>query len=108
MIYVLFYYIISTIVYILVGDGSMFWACFNMISVMMPMVYVMHKFMSRYRLKGMEFAWMEFACVLTISRCIFTTSVLFAPNEWIYKADKYFSFIFIIWMVIKLIKHRGI
>lgn len=108
MIYVIFYYIISTLVYFLIGTGFYFWAVFNMASVLMSFTIISSLLMNKYTLKNREYAWLEFSLILSIGRSIYTTACGFAPFDWIYFNNKLFAVIFILWLIIKIIRHRGI
>lgn len=108
MIYVILYYIISTLIYFGIGGGSTYWSTFNMLSILVPFTYIMYNLCHRYRLKNREFAWLEFALILTIVRVIYTSVCAFAPYEWIYECNKIYFTIFTAWLIIKMVKRRGI
>lgn len=96
---VVWIYIASTIAYFLLGNGSMYWAAFNMVTILGFIVVLLNV---RFRRN----IWTEFATNMTLGRIIYTIACTVSPNEWIYNINKIFAITFLIWAVITRLKEK--
>lgn len=90
-------YTSATVIYFLLGNGSMYWAAVNMITILGFIVVLLN-------VKFNRTIWTEFATNLTLGRIIYTISCTVSPYEWIYTVNKVFAIVFIIWGIITRIK----
>ena len=95
----IFIYIISTLIYFLIGDGSMYWALFNMLT-MLGIILVLLNFNIQTN------SLTKFATNLTIGRIIYSFSCVISPYEWIYVMNKVFATVFFAWLIIVIIMER--
>lgn len=98
---VIYIYIASTLIYFLLGDGSMYWAGFNMINILAFIVAILN-------IRFKRNVWTEFATNLTIGRIIYTLSCVVAPYDWIYSMNKIYAVIFFTWAIITRIREKSL
>ena len=96
---VVWIYIASTIAYFLLGNGSMYWAAFNMVTILGFIVVLLNV---RFRRN----IWTEFSTNMTLGRIIYTIACTVSPNEWIYNINKIFAITFLIWAIITRLKEK--
>lgn len=101
MIYVILYYIASTLVYMGFGTSSSYWACFNMVSILGCFLC----FLSFEKPKTLIFKkYLMFASYLTVGRILFTISTPYAPLDWIYEMGVVITIFYFLWLIIHTIK----
>lgn len=83
----------------MLGDGSMYWALFNMFNILAFIVILLNFSFKRT-------AWTDFATQLTIGRIIYTLACAVSPVEWIYSMNKVFAITFLTWSIITRIKEK--
>lgn len=98
------YYIVSTLVYFMIGTGYVYWSVFNMVSVLGSMLVVMTALYSGVLINNKTKEWLNYAGIVTFARIIYTTACAFAPISWIYYNNKIFATIFTLWMIIRIIR----
>lgn len=94
---VIWIYIATTIAYFLLGNGSMYWAAFNMVTILGFIVVLLN-------VKFKRSIWTEFATNMTLGRIIYTISCTVSPYDWIYTINKVFAIGFLVWAIITRIK----
>lgn len=85
---VAFIYILSTIVYLVLGDSSIEWAGFNMLSLLIPLALFMYlpKPTSAFQ-KDL----INYAIGLTLARALYTFLCIYADLEWVNEKTNYFT-----------------
>lgn len=95
MKYIILLYIISTLAYFLIGDGSMLWALINMFNLLAFIVVLLLN-------KITKSIYTQFAIYLTISRILYTSICAISDTNWIYAMNKVFAVICTIWLIITI------
>lgn len=90
-------YVSATIAYFLLGNGSIYWAAFNMFTILCFIIVLLN-------VKFNRSIWTEFATNLTIGRIIYSLACTVSPYEWIYTINKVFAISFLIWGIITKIR----
>lgn len=78
--WVTIFYLASTAAYFLFGDGAMFWAGFNMVTLL----YCLMVFMRGQRIKKEDRGWVKLAEYTTAGRILYTIICVVWPNPLIY------------------------
>ena len=99
---VVLFYIIGTILYFWLADGSYYVGLFNMLIILGSFSAYMFLSVQCGRPLREDREWIAFAIVMTVTRCIYTTACPHAPIEWIYNMNKIFAGIFALWLMIKI------
>lgn len=99
---VLLYYILYTIIYFGVADGGVYWAVINMLSIFLPLCFLLWYGIIGLRYDAQTKGWLIFSLIVTVARAIYTTAVPHAPYEWIYSTNKTFALIITICLIIKI------
>lgn len=99
---VVLFYIIGTILYFAIGTSDFYWGVVNMIIILGSFSAYMFLSVQYGRPRLEDRKWIAFAIVMTVTRCIYTTSCPHAPIEWIYNMNKVFAGVFALWLTIKI------
>lgn len=89
-------YILSTLSYFMVGDGSMYWGLINHLTLLSMIVVLLN-------IKINKDIYTQFATHLTVGRVIYSSICAISEVTWIYAMNKVFATIFLIWLIITMI-----
>lgn len=84
-------YVACTVLYMAYGTGSMYWALFNMVSVLGCAVGYMNYSVKRGRVSGRARAYTRFAAGATIARLLYSFMCVISPVDYIYLGNKIFA-----------------
>ena len=77
------FYLVSTAVYFLFGNGNMLWAGFNMVTLL----YCLMIFMRGHRIRREDRGWVKLAEHVTAVRILYTIICVAWPNPLIYPTN---------------------
>lgn len=101
------FYIVYTLIYFLVGGGSVYWGVYNMACILATITGFLYAFIQdKTRVDAHTKSWMKLAAVMTVCRAVYSTSCAIAPVEWIYDMNKAYGIIFTACLIVKIIKER--
>ncbi len=92
-------YIITTILYLGIGDSSMYWALINMFNILAYVIVLLN-------VKFEKDIYTTFATYLTTGRILYTAVCAISTNEWIYATGKVFALTFAVCLIILIIARK--
>lgn len=95
-------YVITTLIYFYFGSGSMYWAWFNMVSVLGTLLVFLGASLKRGAVSKNAKAWAEFAGAVTVVRMLYTSICVISSFTWIEEGNKIFTYIILLWITIKI------
>lgn len=106
MNYLILYYLLSTILYVGVGQSHVYWFLFNMVSILFVIVGLLYNL--GYRVAIYK-PFLSVAIAMTICRIVYSFACVIAPYKWVQECNTLFAIIFIIWTTTTIItRYRGI
>jgi len=82
------FYLASTAVYFLFGDGNILWAGFNMVTLLFAMMFYIRGTGKQGRLCNSDKIWTRLAEYVTGARMFYTILCITWPSPLIYTANK--------------------
>lgn len=98
---IIYIYIATTIAYFLLGNGSIYWSAFNMVTILAFIIALLNMDVKRS-------IWTEFATNMTLGRIVYSLACTVAPYEWIYTINKLFAITFLAWAIILRIREKAL
>jgi len=84
-------YVLYTVLYMMWGTGSMYWALFNMVSILGCAVGYMEFSMRRGCVSNGAKAYTRFAAYATFARILYSFLCVVSPRDYIYLGNKIFA-----------------